>query len=549
MVEGATLLEAQLSAALRVDAPCGGRGDCKKCGVEVRRPGEKTWTRVLACQTRIHCDLEVRTPETPDAQILTEGSRQALKYAPLVRAVKIQVPPCPRGSSISDWQRLKAALEMPGLTADLQILRNLGALLKEGRGQLWAVYSGNVLLELGLEEPRVYMAAFDIGTTTIAAYLLDGSGKSVATAAMLNPQVAFGADVISRASYALENGTGKLTQAVRSGLNALLGQLCDSESVERRQVYAISVVGNSCMHHLFLGITPCSLVLSPYTTTLDESLVLNAADCGLEVHSRAQLWMLPLIAGFVGADTVGCLVSGGWQQRHSCALLIDIGTNGELVLGSAEKRIACSTAAGPALEGAKIECGMRGSDGAIDHVWLENGEIRWHVIGDTAPMGICGSGIVDLLAVLLKSGKMDETGRLQSGTSFSLAGTDIYLTQRDIREVQLAKAAISAGILLLANKLGVGLPDIEEVYIAGAFGSFMNPESACAIGLIPSELLRKIRIIGNAAGEGAKRVLQDSKAWDTARLLAETTEFLELATMPEFQDIFVDALEFPEVIA
>lgn len=547
MPEDVTLLEAQVAAGVRADAPCGGRGRCKKCGVEVRRPGQAAWTQVLACQTRVRCNLEVRTPEVANAQILTEGSHEKLRAAPMVRAIQVQVLPCPRGDHISDWQRVKLALNMPGLTADPHTLCNLGTLLRKRQGKLWVVIGGNVLLELQTDEPRIYMAAFDIGTTTLAGYLLDCSGAPVATAAMLNPQVCFGADVITRASYALENGTEKLTQAVQSGLNALLGQLCEAAQVERGQVYAISAAGNSCMHHLFLGISPCSLVLSPYTTTLREPLVLNAVSCGLDAHPRAQLWILPLIAGFVGADTVGCLVSGGWQRRQACTLLIDIGTNGELVLGNAGGRIACSTAAGPALEGAKIECGMRGSDGAIDHVWWESGEVCWHVIGDRAPTGICGSGIVDLLAVLLKNGEMDESGRLQSGNRFFLGDTGVYLTQKDIREVQLAKAAISAGIVLLAKKLGIGLSNIAEVHIAGAFGSFMNPESACAIGLIPGELLGKIRIIGNAAGEGAKRVLQDSNAWDTARLLAETTDFLELATLPEFQDVFVDALEFPEV--
>ena len=227
--------------------------------------------------------------------------------------------------------------------------------------------------------------------------------------------------------------------------------------------------------------------------------------------------------------------------------MIDIGTNGEIVLGNRERMIACSTAAGPAFEGAKISCGMRGTRGAIDHVRLEEGKLRWHVIGDCAPVGICGSGLIDLIAALRKSGELDESGRLACGAEYRLEGTDVVLTQRDVREVQLAKAAISAGIQLLAAQLGVSLAQIEQVHLAGAFGNYMDPDNACAIGLIPMELRDRIHSIGNAAGEGAKRVLMEREAWQRASQLARQAEFLELASLSSFQDEFVDALEFPEL--
>ena len=363
---------------------------------------------------------------------------------------------------------------------------------------------------------------------------------------MLNPQIQFGADVISRANHTLEHGVDELRDTVRKALDGLTGKMCAQAKAKRGNVYAVSAVGNTCMHHLLLGVELHTLVRAPYDPAVREAMILSAGEYGLNVHPRAQLLLQPVIAGFVGADTVACLVSGNWRDRDKCTLLIDIGTNGEMVLGKGGRRIACSTAAGPALEGAKIECGMRGGEGAVDHAWLEGDELRWHVIGNGPARGICGSGLVDLIAMLLKRGDIDETGRFREGNKCLLGESGVVLTQKDVREVQLAKGAIAAGIRLMSKKMGISLDEIEEVHIAGAFGSYMDPDNACAIGLIPAELREKIHIIGNAAGKGAQRVLTDRCAWENAIFLAEHTEFLELASMPEFQDVFVDELEFPE---
>jgi len=292
-------------------------------------------------------------------------------------------------------------------------------------------------------------------------------------------------------------------------------------------------------------VSPESLGKAPYMPAVREAKILSAKDCGLEIHPDVKVCLPPVIAGFVGSDTVACMLAESWQRREKLSLMIDIGTNGELVMGNAEDMLACSTAAGPALEGAKISCGMRGAEGAVDRVWIENNAVRFHVIGDAEAKGICGSGIVDLVAVLLETGIIDETGRMEGG-EYRLS-EKVSFTQKDVREVQLAKAAIRAGIELMARHLGVETGEIEEVSIAGAFGNYMNAENACKIGMIPMELLPKIRGIGNAAGEGAKRILQDADAWHEACALARKTEFLELASVAEFQDEFVDALEFQEV--
>ena len=549
---GATLLAVQVEAGLRPDAPCGGQGTGGKCLVEIRRSPEEPWQRVKACQTRVEGPLELKTlPRDQQLRVLDEGARTDTTWAPWVEQVAIQVASCPIGESTADWSRLKDALAAAtgrqSWVPDVALCSTLGDLIRETGGKLWAVVDQDHILALRKEEAPFYMAAFDVGTTSIAGYLLRGDQHDVAAkAGTLNPQAQYGADVINRATYALKHGCDVLASCVREAVDELIGQLCREAGAQREDVFAVSLVGNTCMHHLFLSISPDSLVHAPYNPAISESMLLRAGDCGLRVNPRAPLLMLPVIAGFVGADTVGCLLAGGWEKREALTLMIDIGTNGEIVMGNAQRMIACSTAAGPAFEGAKIQCGMRGAEGAVEHVWMEDGQVRWKVIGGGAPIGICGSGLIDLVAVLLRAGLLNADGKLLCGREFRLGDTDVVLTQKDIREMQLAKGAISAGIQLLAERLGIQLTDIQQVCIAGAFGNYMDPNSACDIGLIPPELRSKVIPVGNAAGEGAKLVLQDRAAWERSETLARRAEFLELAALPQFQDAFIDNLEFPD---
>lgn len=547
---GTTLLEAQRRAGLPADAPCGGRGTCKKCAVEYRGAGEAAWQRELACRVTVDRDMEARLLRGGEKlQVLTgSATAEGQAWDPMVQCRPIHVAPCARGDSTADWSRLCAALGGGPWQVNMKLCRDLGALLKRAGGDVWAVTAGDRVLDVRAEEPRVCVAAFDLGTTSIAAYLIEVSGeRRQIVAGMRNPQAQYGGDVISRADYALEHGPQALADCAREAIDGLLGRMCEQAGIARESVYAVLLAGNTAMHHLFLGISPDSLVHAPYNPVISEPLDLSAAHCGLRGHPAARLYLLPVIGGFVGADTVGCLIAGDWLDRVKLTLMIDIGTNGELVLGDKRRRIACSTAAGPAFEGAKITCGMRGAEGAVDHVWLEDGILRWHVLGDVKPVGICGSGLVDLVAMLLQSGAMDDSGRLEDGDRYDLGDTGVYITQKDIREVQLAKAAMAAGIVLMAEKLGVEIEDIEEVDIAGAFGNYIDPDNACAIGLIPGALRQRIVPVGNAAGEGARRALINRAAWRAGETLARHTEFLELATMPRFQDEFVDQLAFPEI--
>ena len=464
---GTTILQAQIRAGLQPDAPCGGKGTCGKCKVEL------DGREVLACQTPVDRDMTVKLTVSGGNRILTEG--------------------------------LSVQVQADGGSA--------------------------------------YALAFDIGTTTVVCYLLDGrSGALLAQASCVNPQSQFGADVISRIQEVLDTGTKELKHCIREVLGKLTRQVCRKAGIAPGDVGTAAIVGNTVMHHLLLGIDPRPLVTPPYMPGVFEAMEVDPEGL-LPIAGKVRI--LPNIAGFVGGDTVGCMASTRFDQLDELTLMIDIGTNGEMVLGDKRRRIACSTAAGPAFEGAKISCGMRGADGAVDHVTVENGVITYHVIGGGEAIGLCGSGLLDLVAALLDTEIVDESGYLEDG-EYRLGGTPVSLTQKDIREVQLAKAAIRAGIELLASHLGVKLEDIRQVYLAGAFGNYLSPASACRIGMIPPILLDRIKPIGNAAGEGAKLSALSRTEFEYAKTLAAGTEFLELASLPEFQDCYVDALEFAE---
>lgn len=441
----------------------------------------------LACQYRLTGSVTVRLPDTPDTRVLTSG------YAAEMRA--------------------------------------------DGENR--------------------YALAFDIGTTTVVCFLLDGgTGELLAHATCLNPQSAYGADVISRIEYEMAHRDGTLAGEIRRCLASLTREAAGKAGVEPGEITMAAVVGNTAMHHLLLGLDVQPLVVPPYMPSVRAGMEL-AADF-LPIAPDARLRVLPNIAGFVGADTVACMEAVDFDRLDELTLLVDIGTNGEMVLGDKNRRLACSTAAGPAFEGAKIQFGTRAAEGAIQHVAFEEGEVVCSVIGGGRATGICGSGLLDALHTLLLAGYVDGSGRLQPDNgpperwtvfnnqpAFNLQD-GVLLTQKDVREVQLAKAAIRAGIELMAQTLGRAVTDIDTVLLAGAFGSFLRPESACAIGMLPPELLNKVRPIGNAAGEGAKRCAVSQAAYRHSQKLAGDTGFLELASLPSFQDCYVDMLSLCE---
>ncbi len=499
--EGMTLLEAQIQAGLKPDAPCGGKGTCGKCLVDIQT--SQGIRREKACSIHISGPLTVALlHEHQTQEILTQGT--------------VGDPPCKVDP-----------LPIPDV-------------------------------------PSGYLAACDLGSTTIVLYLMDGkSGKLLATTSALNPQTSYSADVIGRIDYAIKNGPKELTQGVRKAINDLLSAACGQAGIPREEVTHLCLVGNCCMHHMFFGIPTNSLAVIPYSPTVTDAMVETASEYDISMHPQGVILALPNMAGFVGADTVGCLSAARFDQQEKMTLLLDIGTNGELVLGTSSRRLTCSTAAGPALEGAKISCGMRGATGAIDHMWLEKGHLHYSVIGQDKdpslkPCGICGSGLIDAVSIFLDAGILDDTGRFTDAetwpnpaacikaeglTAYSFSN-GVTITQKDIREVQLAKAAIAAGIQLMCDQLDIAPADIQQVLIAGAFGNYMNPESACRIGLIPQALKDRILPMGNGAGTGARLCALNQTEFARAKKMAVETEFLELASLEDFQDTFVDELGF-----
>ena len=389
-----------------------------------------------------------------------------------------------------------------------------------------------------------FRLAFDIGTTTVVGYLLNSqTGREVACESVLNPQVSYGADVISRIQHALNGHVEALTTVIRESIANLTGKLCEKAGIAPSQVTVVSIVGNPAMQQLFLGICPENLAQIPFAPILTQAKTMPAKSC-ISLLENAELLIVPSISGFVGADTVACILATELYKQEELTLLVDIGTNGEMVLGNRDRMVACSAAAGPALEGANIHFGMRGQNGAIDHVRFADGQFRCSSLGGGEPTGICGSGIIDAVAAALDAGLINQRGRIQNEDRCIRLTDRVWLTQDDIHQVQLAKGAIAAGIALMAQHLGVTLQDIKRVYLAGAFGTFMDPASACRIGLLPPVLEPKITAVGNAAGSGAKMLACSAHGLSSAQALVEHTEFIELASIPGFSRCFAQNMRF-----
>lgn len=382
--------------------------------------------------------------------------------------------------------------------------------------------------------------AVDIGTTTLAAYLTRDS-RLLAEWSGKNPQAAFGADVISRIGFARKGSGPLLTAAIRGALEELTASLLRQTGVPPPDT--VCVVGNPAMQQLFLGLPTDNLAVPPFRPLLTN---FTAAEGGayIPTWTGATLWTVPNISGYVGADTVACVLAGNMDREEPLTLLADIGTNAEMVLGNRDRLVACAAAAGPALEAAGIRCGMPASPGAIDRVWLEDGQPHYRVIGGGAPRGICGSGLIDAVAAALDLGLLNERGKLLTDDKQFHLAEGLSLDQEDIRQVQLAKGAFAAGIRLMARQMGIDLDRVRRVFLAGAFGTYLNPRSACRIGLLPRELEGRITAIGNAAGAGARLMAGDPAARDRAKQIAERTEALELNTLPGFSRCFAESMRF-----
>lgn len=589
-----TILGLAREQDIKIDATCGGRGRCGRCKVIVHGPAndiskseeqlltkeELTGGVRLACYVRPQGNvrIEIPTSKTELVQILTEGSEQAVPVEPDITKEYLVVDKPELETPAGDRERLLAALEQAGhvdSSIPLGVMADLPEVLRKGNHQVTVTRWHNriVAIESGDTTDELFGLAVDIGTTTVVGGLIDlHQGKELAVAARLNGQAAYGADVISRVEYA-SNGTSqlrRLQQAVIDTLNGIVAELEDKTGIAASKIHRVVLVGNTCMQHLALGVSPTYIARSPYTPAFSHRIDVMATQLGLAVHPEAVVTFLPNVAGFVGADTVGVVLATGLAERSSRVVMIDIGTNGELVMSYEGKMVSCSTAAGPAFEGAQISCGMRAGEGAIEFVEIGD-DIESVVIGGTPPRGICGSGLIDMVAELLRVGIVDETGRLQdaaeleglaqslterirageAGNEFVVAwaaetadGNDLVLTQRDIRELQLAKGAIRAGTKILQKILDIKDEDIDELLLAGAFGNYIRKESAMQMGLLPCIPLERIRSVGNAARVGARQCLISETSLKEASRLALEIDYVELSGRADFQEAFMDAMLF-----
>jgi uncharacterized 2Fe-2S/4Fe-4S cluster protein (DUF4445 family) len=583
---GTTLFSAAHWIGLPIDSTCGGRGTCGKCKVQILdgsaeiTSADKKQLRAsevdagwrLSCQAKVYQDTTVNVPEllrVPKAA--TMGVNRLVLLDPNVRKVYLELTEPDLEDQRSDEERLRDALTVEGfdMKAGLPLLRKLPGMLRDANFKVTAVLGGDQLIavEPGDRRDESYGVAFDLGTTTVVGTLMNlRTGMAEAVASTLNGQAPYGADVISRISHGMQGDEAKaeLRTAVLQTMNSLLAQLYGSSGVAREHVYELVVVGNATMLHLLLGIDATPISMMPFTPTFRDPLYLPAREVGLEIHPDGFVQTLPIIGAYVGADIVSGVVATGLAREDKIRVMVDVGTNGEIVLGSS-KRVLCTAApAGPAFEGSQIKCGMRATDGAIEGVTLTD-RVELQVIGgDVPPRGICGSGLVDIVAQLLLSGLLDASGKLKNREevaehplsdrlttvegvrAFELA-PNVYLTQRDVRELQFAKGSIATGIKVLMDVMGVTADDLDEVLLAGSFGSYLNPESAKIIGLVPPVHVDRILSVGNTAGEGAKMTLLSFRERQVAFELPEKIEYVELSGRSDFNDSFVSVLKFPEL--
>jgi uncharacterized 2Fe-2S/4Fe-4S cluster protein (DUF4445 family) len=614
--EGTSVLDAARKLGVDLDSVCGGRGICGRCQIDVAegqfakhaiasaRDHVTPWNDVeqryadkrgplpkgrrLGCQAKICADLVVDVPAESQVHrqvVRKRAEAHAIEIDPVVRLHYVEVREPDMHDPSSDLRRLEAALreqwELTEIRSDLGVLRDLQKTLRAGGFKVTVALREErdiVAIIPGFRD-RAFGVAFDIGSTTIAAHLCDlATGDVAASAGAMNPQIRFGEDLMSRVSYVMMNPGGEveLTRTVRAAMDGLIGELATEAGVERGEIFEATVVGNPIMHHLFLGIDPTELGGAPFALAIDGGFNARASELGLTIAPGAFVYTLPCIAGHVGADAAGMTLAEAPYQRDELTLLVDVGTNAEIVLGHKGRMLACSSPTGPAFEGAQISCGQRAAPGAIERVRIDRAtfEPRYKVIGSdlwsdepgfaeatatTGVTGVCGSGIIEAVAEMYLAGVVSEDGVIDGalaavtprveavGRTFSYVLREgeprLVIHQTDVRAIQLAKAALYAGAQLLVERLGAGSP--QRISLAGAFGSHIDPLYAMALGMIPDCDLANVAAAGNAAGVGARIALLNRASRAEIEEIVQQIEKIETAIEPRFQEHFVAAMAIP----
>ena len=577
---GENILGALRRNGFDIASPCNGAGTCGQCrirfgqGAPTPTDGDRRFLNSqeiedgwrLSCLHKVEGEaaiyLVVQAGEL-DAKAQVDNALEGGKIDPGVSAHFLKLSPPGRDDQRADLLRLREGLGQE-LTIPLSVLRKLPSILRANEFSLTVIKAKNEILDLlpNDHSQDVYGVAIDIGTTTLACYLFDlVGGRQLAVAACSNPQRTFGADVISRIQYVHEQGKQsleKLQRAVMDALNKLIADMAREAKIETSAIYKATIVGNPTMLHFLLGIDPLGIDHSPYVPVMQEGLTVGADDIGLGVCRCARVEIIPAISAYVGADIVAGMLYADIGTTGAIELLLDIGTNGEIALAVGKKMFACSTAAGPAFEGASIAQGMSALDGAIHRVTLEEDKISCSVIGKKEARGICGSGLLDAVAVLREIGLIDSSGRLcrtehplssriegEGVKARFLLSDEVYLTQKDIREFQLAKGAIRAGIEVMLTHASISSNDIDRIFVGGAFGSSLAPSSLLRTGLLPSIDVGRIISLGNSAGQGAKLVLRNRRNMQRLQQLIKRTSYIELSFIKEFSHKFITHMQFP----
>ena len=594
VMKDTTILSAAISCGVNINSVCGGDGVCGKCKVVVRKGKEKNSSVSLACSTMIQSDLEVEI--LPESRINLDVSLKDIyadsakveskdavladktfKHAPLSVKLYLELPKPDINDSLSDLDRIyravNSAQDLPLIQTGLANIRQLGELLRDSDWKITVVLGKRdngvelLLVEPGDTSSKNFGLSFDIGTTTISGQLVDlNSSRLLGTRATYNKQASFGADVITRIIYAKEkDGLEKLHNAASETMNQMIKELASEHNVDLNDITCMVCTGNTTMIHLLLRVDPTYIRREPYIPTVNFPPVLRASEAGININPRGLLYCVPSVASYIGGDTTSGVLSSGLYKEKDLSILIDIGTNGEIALGNQDFIIASAASAGPAFEGSGVACGMRASAGAIQSTKINAKDlsVSYDTIGNTKPVGICGSGYISLISEMLSSKIIDKSGKIKIednkrikltdlGREFVVVfkedadtSSDIVITEADVENLKRAKAAIYAATAILIKHMNLEFSDIKKVFIAGGFGTSLDIESAIKIGLLPDLERKKFNFIGNSALAGAREMLLSYQADKESEAIARKITYFDLSLDPKYMDEYMAALFFP----
>ena len=596
IASGTSIFEAACKAGVGIQSECGGKGKCGKCRVVVQDKNALTNVTEaeiehlssseidsgyrLACRALLKRSTSVMVPEESSVgvrKIQVTGLERPVPLTRFVTKFHIVLARPTLLDARPDFERVLDSLKdkygLDKLEIEYEVLKNLPNILRHANWDITVTLWDDrkiVAVEKGDTSDRILGLSVDIGTSKIVGCVVDlTTGRTIGVGSIENPQVIYGDDVISRITFAMdsEEKRGTLQRLAFEGINDVLHDACAQASVDPNCIYEATIAGNTAMHHFFLGIQPRYLALSPFTPAIRRPVNVKAREVNIKIHSEGNVHVLPVIAGFVGGDAVADVLSSGIYESEKLSLLLDIGTNTEVFVGNSRGMLSCSCASGPAFEGGHIKHGMKAVTGAIEKLRInpDSGyEVAYETVGDAEPRGLCGSAMVDVVAEMAKCGIINHRGRfnknvktprlriIDNNVEFVLAwknetstGREITVTQEDINEIQLAKAAIFTGCWILMKRKNVRRKDLGQVLIAGAFGNYINPESAKLIGLVPDVPTEKIKFVGNTSLTGAKMALISREARKTAETLSKRIRYLELTVDPDFGSEFVDSMFVP----